>query len=137
MYTFQSESTLYSCLNVKDIWVKDNWRHNIWSLTDRSRIQTYNHLNHLVRKRTLNHLAKLASLRYFENIKTVVSSRTRTVKNKVICSIHLVSLAKWLSAHSRTKWLWVLNPIAVKNLFFFVNCAIQSPFSCLLWAYMY
>ena len=31
-YAFQSESTLYSCLNVKEL-VAQNW-HNIWSLSD-------------------------------------------------------------------------------------------------------
>ena len=43
------------CLNVKECLAQS--RRHIWSLTDSNRIQT---LNHLVRKRTLNHLAKLA-----------------------------------------------------------------------------
>ena len=43
------------CLNVKERLAQS--RRHIWSLTDSNRIQT---LNHLVRKRTLNHLAKLA-----------------------------------------------------------------------------
>ena len=45
-YPFQSQSTLYSCLNVKEL----------WSLTDCNWTRTQ---NHLVRKRTLNHLTKL------------------------------------------------------------------------------
>ena len=58
----------------------------IWSTTDR----IYCHFgpffalfayNHLVRERTLNHLAKLARL------------------------------AKWRSVRSRTKWLWVRVPL--------------------------
>ena len=49
-YTFQSESTLHICLNVKELLARN--RHKIW-------IPTHNHLVH---KRTLNHLAKLANL---------------------------------------------------------------------------
>ena len=73
-YAFHSESTLYSCLNVKELLAWN--RRKIWSLSDCNWTRTH---NHLVRKRTLDHLAKLASL------------------------------AKWLSVHLRTKWLsvWV------------------------------
>ena len=43
-----------ACLNVKELLA---WsRYHIWSLTDRNEIQTR---SHLLRKRTLNHLAKL------------------------------------------------------------------------------
>ena len=54
-YMFQSEFTLYSCLNVKELHAKD--RRNVLSLSDSNGIWTY---NHLVRKGRLNHLAKLA-----------------------------------------------------------------------------
>ena len=47
--------------------------------------------NHLVRKQTLNHLAKLASL------------------------------AKWLSVCLRTKWLWVRIPLLSLNLLFILK----------------
>ena len=53
-YAFQSESTLYSCLNVKELLVWSS--HVIWSLSDCNWTQNQ---NHLVRKQTLNHLAKL------------------------------------------------------------------------------
>ena len=55
MYAFQSESTLSSCLNAKKLLARS--RRAIWNLSDCNwtRIQ-----NHLVRKRTLNHLPKLA-----------------------------------------------------------------------------
>ena len=54
-YTFQSESTLYSYLNVKELLA---WsRCKIWSLGDCNWTWTQNHLVH---KQTLNHLAKLA-----------------------------------------------------------------------------
>ena len=52
-YAFQSESTLYICLNVKGLLAR-NMR-DIWSLSDCSGTRTH---KHLVRKRTLNHLAE-------------------------------------------------------------------------------
>ena len=54
-YEFESESTLYSCLNVKELLARS--RRHIWRLSDCNGTQTN---NHLVRKRILNHLAKLA-----------------------------------------------------------------------------
>ena len=56
-HAFQSESTLYNCLNVKEL--VDQIRRHIWCLSDNNRIRTHNHLVH---KQTLNHLAKLTSL---------------------------------------------------------------------------
>ena len=53
-YPFQSESTLYGCLNVKEVLARN--RCKIWSLTDCN--WTWTH-NHLVRKPTVNHFAKL------------------------------------------------------------------------------
>ena len=53
-YAFQSESTLCSCLNVKERLAPN--RHNIQSLGDSNRIRTHNHLVH---KQTLNHFPKL------------------------------------------------------------------------------
>ena len=50
--TFQSEYTLYSSLNVKELLARS--RRDIWRLSDCNGTRTY---NHLVRKRTLNHLA--------------------------------------------------------------------------------
>ena len=61
-YMFQSESTLYICLNVLELPVR-------WSLRDSNGIRTY---NHLVRKRTLNRLAKLFF--FFQWLSCVVSS---------------------------------------------------------------
>ena len=53
-YAFQSESTLYSCQNIKEFLTQS--RHKIWSLSDCNWTQTRNHLVH---KWTLNHLVKL------------------------------------------------------------------------------
>ena len=50
-YAFQSESTLCSCLNVKQLLARN--RRYIWSLSDWNGTRTH---NHFVRKRTLNHL---------------------------------------------------------------------------------
>ena len=54
MYPFQSESTLYSYLNVKELLAGST--RLIWSLSDYNGTRTHNHLVH---KRKLNHLAKL------------------------------------------------------------------------------
>ena len=54
-YAFKSESTLGICLNVKEVLARN--RRNIRSLSDCNWTRIH---NHLVRKRTLNHLAKLA-----------------------------------------------------------------------------
>ena len=54
-YSFQRESTFCSYLNVKKLLA---WsRREIWSLSDSNWTRTQNHLVH---KRALNHLAKLA-----------------------------------------------------------------------------
>ena len=55
MYAFQSEFTIYYCLNAKEFLARN--KRDIWSLSGSNGIRTH---NHLVRKWTLNHLAKLA-----------------------------------------------------------------------------
>ena len=55
-YEFQRESTLYSLPECQGTILAQIRRH-IWSLNDSNEIRTH---NHLVRKRTLNHLVKLA-----------------------------------------------------------------------------
>ena len=54
-YTFQSESTLCSCLNVKEIFAGS--RCEIWSLSDYMWTRTHSYLVH---KQTLSYLVKLA-----------------------------------------------------------------------------
>ena len=63
-YAFQSESTLYSCLNVKELFAWNRW--DIWILSDCNVSGTH---KHLVCKRKLNHLVKLA-----KQLSCVVSS---------------------------------------------------------------
>ena len=55
MYAFQSESTLYSSLNVKELLARN--RHKIRTSSDCNWTRTHSHLVH---KQVLNHLAKLA-----------------------------------------------------------------------------
>ena len=68
-YTFQRKSTLHSCLNIKELLARS--RCEIWSLSDCN--WTWIH-NHLVHKRTLNHLVKLASLDQFLSVRGFKSS---------------------------------------------------------------
>ena len=85
IYSFQSESSFYSCLNVKELLTRS--KQEIWSLSDWNGTWTH---NYLVRKQTLNHLAKLANL------------------------------AKWLSVRLWTKWLWVWVPLQSLTIFNFL-----------------
>ena len=102
-YTFQSESTLYSCLNVKELLARS--RREIWSLSDCNWTRTH---NHLVRKRTLNHLAKKAIFFFFFNDWAVLWV--------LICTVHLTvysyHVTYWFQSQStldRPVWLnsWV------------------------------
>ena len=92
-YVFQSESTLYSCLNVKELLAR-NTRH-IWSLSDSNGIRTR---NHLVRKRTLNHLAKLAENSWVFVYKLSgcgFESRSYHLEVNYFVWIHLISEAEF------------------------------------------
>ena len=60
-YAFQSESTLYSCLNVEELFARN--KRDIWSLSDSTEIRTHNNLIH---KRTLNYLARLTCDRLWQ-----------------------------------------------------------------------
>ena len=53
-HAFQSESTLFSCMNVNELLARS--RRKIWRWSDCNWTRTQ---NHLVLKRTLTHLAKL------------------------------------------------------------------------------
>ena len=77
------EFRLYSCLNVKELLVRNN--RNIWRLSESNGIRIH---NQLVRKRTLNYLAKLA--KWFS---WVVSFYLHGAFNCMLssCHIHLYS----------------------------------------------
>ena len=78
----QSKSTLYSYLNVKEFLAQN--RPEIWSLNNWNRTQTN---NHLVRKWTLNHLAKLA-----EELSYLV--KRNPAVHLTVCSYHVTDLFK-------------------------------------------
>ena len=81
---FQSESTLHSCLNVKELLARN--RREIWCLSDCNWTRTH---NHLVRKRTLNHLTKLTKW-----LSWVVSTYLYGVFDCMFLSCH-VCVSQW------------------------------------------
>ena len=84
-YAFQSESTLYIYLNIKEL-LAWNRRH-IWRLSDCSGTRTY---NHLLRNQILKHLAKLASW-----LSCVVSTYLNGAFNCMFLSSH-VRISEWI-----------------------------------------
>ena len=84
-YAFQREPTLYGCLNVKELLTQN--RHEIWSLTDWNGAKNH---NHLFRKRTLNHLAKL-----IKSLSCVVSTYLYGVFNCMFLSCR-VRVSEWI-----------------------------------------
>ena len=88
-YAFQSESTLYSCLNVKELLAQN--RREMWSLSECNWTRTH---NHLVRKRTLNHLDKLAKW-----LSRVVGTYLYGVFDCMFLSCHSLCWGRYLSDH--------------------------------------
>ena len=86
-YVFQSESTLYSCLNVKEplAWNR-RW---IWSSSDGNGTGTH---NHLVLTRTLNHLAKLA-----KSLSRILSTYLYGAFDCMFLSCHLW-VSEWINS---------------------------------------
>ena len=84
-YAFQSESTLYSCLNLKELLAGS--RREIWSLSDSNWTRAH---SLLVRKRTLNHLAKLA-----KSLSCVVSTYLQGAFDCMFLSCH-VRVSEWI-----------------------------------------
>ena len=89
-YAFQSESTLYICLNVKELLARS--RREIWSLSDCNWTRTHNYLVH---KRTLNHLAKLARW-----LSCVVSIYLYSAFDCMFLSCH-VRVSEWIHTSSK------------------------------------
>ena len=87
-YVFQSESTLCSCLTVKELLAR-NIR-DIWNLSDSNEIRTH---NHLVRKWTLNHLARVSG---YELSRCGLESRCchLTCRFSSICGIYTRTTAE-------------------------------------------
>ena len=85
MNAFESESTLFIFLNVKELLAQN--RNNIWSLSDSNLTWTQ---NQLVSKRTLNHLAKLTKW-----LSWVGSTYLCSACDCIFSSCH-VSLSEWI-----------------------------------------
>ena len=99
-YAFQNESTLYSCLNVKELLARS--RREIWSLSDCNWTRTQ---NHLVRKRTLNHLAKLAKW-----LSRVLSTYLCGSFDGMFLSCH-VCVSEWI--HSENLLVFLCEPVTI------------------------
>ena len=84
-YAFQIESTLHSCLNVKELLPRR--RREIWSLGDSNWTRT---LKRLDRKWTLNHLASLAKW-----LSCVLSTYLYGAFDFMILSCH-VRVSEWI-----------------------------------------
>ena len=84
-YSLQSESTLYSCLNIKELLARS--RREVWSLSDCNWTRTE---NHLIRKRALNHLAKLAIW-----LSCVLSTYLYAAFDFMLLSFH-VRVSEWI-----------------------------------------
>ena len=86
-YAFQSESTFYSCLDVKELLA---WsRREIWRLSDCNWTRTQ---NHLLLKRRLNHLAKLTKW-----LDCALSTYLYGVFDGMLLSCH-VCVSDWIHA---------------------------------------
>ena len=93
MYKFYSESTLHSCINVKDPFARN--RRHTQHLSDSNGIWTHNHLD---RKRTLNHLAKMTKW-----LSCVLSAYLYDPFDCVLLSCH-VQVLEWIYTLYYTKF---------------------------------
>ena len=104
---FQSESTLYSCLNFKELCTQ-NWC-IMWSFSGSNRIWTHNHLVH---KRTLNYLAKFAKFVKFVKFVSCVVSAYGAFDCMLLSylsthfRVNLHSIVAWMSRNSIFKKVW-------------------------------
>ena len=126
-YAFQSETTLYSCLNVKELFAQSKCE--IWSLSECNWTRNQ---NHLVCKQTLNHLAIWLSVCLGTKWFWVRVQLQLQTKFHLVYKQTLNHLAKWLSACLRTKWDWV--QVQLQSLFcicftFYVGCGVLRPHS--------
>ena len=110
-YAFQSEFTLCSCLDVKELLARN--RRDIWSLSDYNRTRTH---SHLVRKRTLNYSAKLAKWQYNHSqslilLKYFVSFCVlcRVFSREINHSNHITSTIRYLGSFHKIYWNWKLK----------------------------
>ena len=102
-YAYQTESTLYSCLNVKEPLARSKYK--VWSLSDCNWNLTQ---NHLVRKRTLNHLDKLAKSNLLNQV--FVGRTSRVKKNLGFLEKNTfwnsMKKEKYVTLACELNWLW-------------------------------
>ena len=84
-YPFQDESTLYSCLNIKELFAQS--MREMWNLSYCNWTGTQ---NHLVRKWTMNHLAKLS-----EYLSCVLSIYLYGAFDSIFLHCH-VGVSEWI-----------------------------------------
>ena len=84
-YMFQSQFTPYNCLNVKELLARN--KRDIWILSDSNGIRTH---NHLICKRTLNHLTKLAKW-----LSCVVTTFLYGTFDSMLLSCHVL-VSEWI-----------------------------------------
>ena len=96
MYGFQSESTVYSCLNVKELLSRN--RRDIWRLGDSNGIRTH---HQLVRKWTLNHLPKWVKW-HASIIRPICLNGWEFVYELSGCGFHIVTVT----------WTSVITPVS-------------------------
>ena len=104
-YTFQTESTFYSCLNVKEILPQ--------STSKLSRLSDCNWgwtLNHLVLKWTVNHLGKLAKY-----MSCVLSTYLHGAFDCMLLSRH-VRVSEWIHTLKLSKFEWIPCSKQVQSL---------------------
>ena len=137
-YAFQSEFTLYSCLNVKVLLARS--MSEIWSLSDCNSTRTH---NNLVGKRKLKDLAKLTkwlsyvlSTYLYSAFAFVCSSDvTYTFQSKSILNIKellprrrrqicKLSDCHWTRTQKHLVRIWTLNNLA--KLTKFLSCALST-----------
>ena len=113
-YVFQSEPTLYSCLNFKELLAQKQARH--LSLSDSNGIWTY---DHLARKRTFNHLAKV-----FFYVQVVVGL------NLVVVTLQMFWFTKWIG--EREKLLQEKQVKIKQSHYKYRLCSPLPKFTCVL-----
>ena len=116
-YAFQSESTLYSCLNVKELLARS--RRKIWSLSDCNWTRTH---DHLVQRRTLNHSAKI--LQPFDMVRTY-SQMHRTDKYSQHSSKLLLFFLHYLTVLLFYSIVWKIPEKGKSRFFFLKSCNLK------------
>ena len=130
-YTFQSESTLYSCLNVKELLARSSCQ--IWSLKDCNWTWTQ---NHLVDKQTLNHLAKWLSVRLRAKW-FWIQVQLQLLKTIMEAFLHYLKINSPPNKVIQTKKF--VYYVLLKHLFFQQQFEIKTPLkaACLLVWYIF